>query len=304
MEELIIIGSGPAGLTAAIYAARAGLNPILFAGITWGGQLMTTTEVENFPGFPEGIQGPQLMSDMMKQAQKFGANVKFEMVTKVDFSNGIKKVITDSSEYEAKAVILATGASPRKLGVPGEKEFWAKGVSSCATCDGAFFKNKVVAVVGGGDAAMEEATFLTRFASRVYVLNRSDSLKASKIMQERVLENSKVEVLFNTEVKEIIGENTVTGLKIFNSKTQTEKILTVDGMFLGIGQIPVTDYLNNQVELNESGYIKARDEIFTSVEGVFVAGDVEDRIYRQAITAAGAGCKAAIIAERWLSEKK
>ena len=225
MEELIIIGSGPAGLTAAIYAARAGLNPILFAGITWGGQLMTTTEVENFPGFPEGIQGPQLMSDMMKQAQKFGANVKFEMVTKVDFSNGIKKVITDSSEYEAKAVILATGASPRKLGVPGEKEFWAKGVSSCATCDGAFFKNKVVAVVGGGDAAMEEATFLTRFASRVYVLNRSDSLKASKIMQERVLENSKVEVLFNTEEKEIIGENTVTGFKIFKSKRQTEKIL-------------------------------------------------------------------------------
>jgi thioredoxin reductase (NADPH) len=302
MNEVIIIGSGPAGLTAAIYAARARLNPILFAGYTYGGQLMTTTEVENFPGFPDGIMGPELMGNMIKQAEKFGTVIKYENANKVEFTNEKKKVLADSGEYEAKSVIIATGATPKKLGIPGEDSFWAKGVSSCATCDGAFYRDLIVAVIGGGDSAVEEATFLTRFASKVYLIHRRDELRASRIMQERLKNDTKVEILFNTEVKEVVGDNFVTGLKIFNNKENLESELKVDGMFLAIGHTPITNYLNSQLELNAEGYIKSPDGVHTSVDGVFVAGDVEDYTYRQAITAAGAGCKAALSAEKWLME--
>lgn len=304
VHDLIIIGSGPAGLTAAIYAARANLKPLLFAGFTWGGQLMNTTEVENFPGFIDGILGPELMQNMIKQAERFGTEIKYEDAVSLDLSGEIKKVKSDSGEeFEAKAIIIATGASPRKLGVPGEDTFWAKGVSSCATCDGAFFKDKVTSVVGGGDSAMEEALYLTRFASKVYVFNRSSTLKASKIMQEKAMSNPKIEIIYNTEVREIKGDTKVTGLKLFNNKENIESEIALDAMFLGIGQIPVTAYLNNQLELNENGYIKSEDGVHTSVEGVFVAGDVEDHVYRQAVTAAGSGCKASLVAERWLTEK-
>lgn len=301
-HDLIIIGSGPAGLTAAIYAARARLNPLLFAGFSWGGQLMTTTDVENYPGFKDGIQGPELMNNMMEQAKRFGTDVKYENVNKVDFSGEIKKIVSDSGEYLAKAVIIATGATYRMLEVPGEKEFWTKGVSSCATCDGAFFRDKIVSVVGGGDSAMEEAQFLTRFASKVFLIHRRDEFRASKIMQEKVLSNPKIEVLYNTEIKELEGDIKLRKIKLFNNKDNSESSIDSDGLFLAIGHIPVTNYLDNQVELKENGYVKSSDGVHTSVKGVFVCGDVEDHIYRQAITAAGAGCRAAITAERWLSE--
>lgn len=301
-HDLIIIGSGPAGLTAAIYAARARLNPLLFAGFSWGGQLMTTTDVENYPGFKDGIQGPELMNNMMEQAKRFGTDVKYENVNKVDFSGEIKKIVSDSGEYLAKAVIIATGATYRMLEVPGEKEFWTKGVSSCATCDGAFFRDKIVSVVGGGDSAMEEAQFLTRFASKVFLIHRRDEFRASKIMQEKVLSNPKIEVLYNTEIKELEGDIKLRKIKLFNNKDNSESLIDSDGLFLAIGHIPVTNYLDNQVELKENGYVKSSDGVHTSVKGVFVCGDVEDHIYRQAITAAGAGCRAAITAERWLSE--
>lgn len=301
-HDLIIIGSGPAGLTAAIYAARARLNPLLFAGFSWGGQLMTTTDVENYPGFKDGIQGPELMNNMMEQAKRFGTDVKYENVNKVDFSGEIKKIVSDSGEYLAKAVIIATGATYRMLEVPGEKEFWTKGVSSCATCDGAFFRDKIVSVVGGGDSAMEEAQFLTRFASKVFLIHRRDEFRASKIMQEKVLSNPKIEVLYNTEIKELEGDIKLRKIKLFNNQDNSESSIDSDGLFLAIGHIPVTNYLENQVELKENGYVKSSDGVHTSVKGVFVCGDVEDHIYRQAITAAGAGCRAAITAERWLSE--
>lgn len=301
-HDLIIIGSGPAGLTAAIYAARARLNPLLFAGFSWGGQLMTTTDVENYPGFKDGIQGPELMNNMMEQAKRFGTDVKYENVNKVDFSGEIKKIVSDSGEYLAKAVIIATGATYRMLEVPGEKEFWTKGVSSCATCDGAFFRDKIVSVVGGGDSAMEEAQFLTRFASKVFLIHRRDEFRASKIMQEKVLSNPKIKVLYNTEIKELEGDIKLRKIKLFNNKDNSESSIDSDGLFLAIGHIPVTNYLDNQVELKENGYVKSSDGVHTSVKGVFVCGDVEDHIYRQAITAAGAGCRAAITAERWLSE--
>lgn len=300
--DVIIIGSGPAGLTAAIYAARARLNPLLFAGFSWGGQLMTTTDVENYPGFKDGIQGPELMNNMMEQAKRFGTDVKYENVNKVDFSGEIKKIFSDSGEYLAKAVIIATGATYRMLEVPGEKEFWTKGVSSCATCDGAFFRDKVVSVVGGGDSAMEEAQFLTRFATKVFLIHRRDEFRASKIMQEKVFSNPKIEVLFNTEIKELEGDTKLKKIKLFNNKENVESSIDSDGLFLAIGHIPVTGYLDNQIELKENGYVKSPDGVHTSVKGVFVCGDVEDHIYRQAITAAGAGCRAAITTERWLSE--
>lgn len=308
MENLIIIGSGPAGLTAAIYAARARLKPLLLAGQVWGGQLMTTTDVENFPGFPDGIQGPELMQNMLKQAERFETQVKYEDVTGVDLAGEIKKVYVGDKEYQSKAVIIASGAVPRKLGIPGEDRLWGKGVSSCATCDGAFFRNQVVAVVGGGDSAMEEASFLTRFASKVYVIHRRDELRASKIMQERVLNNPMIEVLFNTEIQEICGENEVEYLKIFNNKTDETSDLKIDqlavqGYFLAIGHEPKTDVFGEQIDLDDKKYVASTDGVHTNVDGVFVAGDVEDHEYRQAITAAGAGCKAAIAAERWLSSK-
>jgi len=301
MNEVIIIGSGPAGLTAAIYAARSRLNPIIIAGFQYGGQLMNTTDIENFPGFIEGIPGPQLMDNMLKQAERFGSTFIYENATKVEVEGKVKRVTVDTGKiYESKAIIIATGATPRRLNIPGEDKFYGRGVSTCATCDGAFYKDKVVVVVGGGDSAMEEASFLTKFASKLYLIHRKDTFRASKIMQERVMNNPKVEVLFNTEVLEVQGEAKVQSLRLLNNKTNLESALNIDGFFLAIGHIPVTTYLNNVVELDDQGYVKAKDGVYTNVEGIFVAGDVEDHRYRQAITAAGKGCKAAMDAEKWL----
>ena len=303
MNELIIIGSGPAGLTAAIYASRGDLKPLLFAGSKSGGQLMTTTKVENFPGFPDGVMGPKLMVDMIKQAQNFGTEILNEDVTRVDFAGTEKKVFVGEKEYRAKCVIIATGASSRILGIESETKFWGKGVSTCATCDGSFYRGKMVAVIGGGDSAAEESNFLTKFALKVYLIVRKDVLKASKIMAERVLNNPKIEIVYNTEVKEVLGNESVTGLRIFNSLTNQETNLTVDGMFLAIGHVPNTKFLNGQVEIDELGFIKTKERThtYTNIEGVFVAGDVFDHRYRQAITASGMGCMAAIDAERWLN---
>jgi len=308
-EDIIIIGSGPAGLTAAIYAARARLEPLLFAGLSYGGQLMTTTEVENFPGFPEGITGPELMDKMIKQAERFGTKLRYEDVTAVDFSTpGAHVVTVGETSYQAKAVILATGSRPRKLGLPSEETYWGKGVSSCATCDGAFFRDKVVAVIGGGDSAMEEATFLTRFASKVYVVHRRDSLRASQIMADRALANSKIEFLWNTGVSEVVGDSSkVSSLKLVNLESKEESTLTVDGMFLAIGHLPNTDFLRQSdgktaVALDEQGFVLASQHTHTDVAGVFVAGDVHDHHYQQAITAAGMGCMAALDAESYLAE--
>jgi thioredoxin reductase (NADPH) len=304
MNKLIIIGSGPAGLTAAIYAARADLKPLVLAGITWGGQLMNTTEVENFPGFIEGIQGPELMNNMMEQAKRFGAEMIFENVTQVIRNEHFITVKTYDNQYQAEAVILATGATPKLLGITGEDKFYGKGVSTCATCDAAFYKQKTVAVVGGGDSAMEDATFLTRFADKVYLLHRRDEFRASPIMIKRAVSNPKIEIIYNTEVREVLGNDKVSGLKIFNNKENIESELKVDGMFLAIGHIPVTDYLENQIELTNEGYVKSVDGVTTSMDGVFVAGDVEDHKYRQAITAAGAGCRAALEAQKWLEKQE
>lgn len=303
MNELIIIGSGPAGLTAAIYASRGELKPLLFAGAKSGGQLMTTTKVENFPGFPEGVMGPKLMLDMISQAKIFGTTVLNEDITRVDFTGKEKKVYVAEKEYSAKAVILATGASSRRLGIESENKFWGKGVSTCATCDGPFYREKTVAVIGGGDSAAEESTFLTKFAKKVYVLVRKDTLKASKIMAERMLNNPKIEVIYNIEVTEVIGDTSVTALKIVDLVTNTERELSVDGMFLAIGHIPNTKFLEGQLELDDLNFVKVKEgtHTYSSVDGVFVAGDVFDHRYRQAITAAGMGCMASIDAERWLN---
>ena len=302
VREVIIIGSGPAGLTAGIYTARADLHPLIIAGLEYGGQLMSTTEVENFPGFPDGIMGPELMQNMMKQAERFGSEYIYDNATKVDFSENIKKVFVGEKEFQTKSVILALGSSPRKLNVPGEDKFYGRGVSVCATCDAAFYRDKVVAVVGGGDSAMEESNFLTKFASKVYVIHRRDQFRASKAMQKKVLENPKIEVLWNSEVKEILGDGLVNGVRIFNNKTTEESVVDINGLFLAIGHVPNTSILKGQVELDEAGYIVARDNTKTSVEGVFVAGDVQDYRYQQAITAAGFGAMAALDLEKWLAE--
>lgn len=302
IHELIIIGSGPAGLTAAIYASRGDLDPILFAGETWGGQLMNTTEVENFPGFEEGIMGPELMNEMMKQAKRFGTDIQYKFVTKVDFSEPIKKVYVNEEEYNAKSIIVSTGSNPRRLGLDSEDKLWGKGVSSCATCDGAFYRDKVVAVVGGGDSAMEEASFLTKFASKVIIIHRRDTFKASQIMQDRVFENDKIEIMWDTEVTEILGEDKVTGAKVVNNKTEKESEIAIDGFFLAIGHIPNTDFLKDSIELDDEGYIKVKNNTETSVEGIFVAGDVKDYRYQQAVTAAGMGCMASLDAEKYLAE--
>ncbi|MFQ5493021.1 MAG: thioredoxin-disulfide reductase [Candidatus Dojkabacteria bacterium] len=303
-RDVIIIGSGPAGLTAAIYTARANLKPILFAGLEFGGQLMTTTDVENFPGFPEGVQGPELMEMMMKQAERFGTEIIHKNVDRVDFSGDVKKVWVGDEEYSATAIIIATGATSRRLGLESESAFWGKGVSSCATCDGAFYKERVVAVIGGGDSAMEEASYLTRFASKVYIIHRRGEFRASKIMQQRVKENEKIEIIWNTEILEVLGNETnVTALKLKNTEKNEETELKVDGMFLAIGHIPSTKFLGDAVDLNDIGYIVVKDNTHTSVDGVFVGGDVNDHRYRQAVTAAGMGCMAAIDLEKWLEKK-
>ena len=303
--DLIIIGSGPAGLTAAIYATRGELNTLVIAGFVPMGQLMTTTDVENFPGFVNGIKGPELMNNMLEQAKRFGCNFVFDNVTKVDFKDKVKKLWdTSNNLYQAKSVIIATGASSKKLNIPGEEKFWSKGVSTCATCDGAFFKEKIVAVVGGGDSACEEANFLTRFASKVYLIVRKDVMKASKIMQNRVFANPKIEILWNTEVQELQGENTLEKAILVNNKTNNKVEILINGLFLAIGHTPNTQFLAESIDIDEAGYIVVTNGTNTTSSGVFVAGDVSDHIYRQAITAAGEGCKAAMAAQKYLEEQE
>lgn len=302
--RVAIIGSGPAGLTAGIYAARAELAPVLFAGTAFGGQLMLTTEVGNYPGFVEDILGPDLIQRMIEQAKRFGTEIIFQNADKVDFSSRPFKLWVDNKEYSAESVIIATGANAMWLGLESEQKLIGRGVSSCAPCDGFFFKNKKVAVVGGGDTAMEEATFLTKFASEVTVIHRRDQLRASKIMQKRAMDNPKIKFIWDTAVEEVAGENQVTGLKLKNLKSGQTQDFPVDGLFVAIGHTPNTKFLQGSgVDLDEKGYIKVYNESRTNIEGIFVAGDVHDHIYRQAITAAAAGCRAAMDAERWLAEK-
>jgi thioredoxin reductase (NADPH) len=301
VENVIIIGSGPAGLTAAIYNARALLKPFMIEGEEVGGQLMTTTEVENWPGFEHGIMGPELMSVIKKQAERFGTRFLSRNVTKVDFSSRPFKIWVGDDLYQAKSVIISTGASAKYLGLESERKFLGRGVSACATCDGAFFRNQEVIIVGGGDTAMEEATFLTRFASKVYIVHRRDSFRASKIMADKALNNPKIEVLWNSGLEEILGDKTVQAVKIRNFEKNEVYEKKIQGVFIAIGHKPNTDLFKGQLEMNDVGYLITKpDSTYTSVEGVFAAGDVADDQYRQAITAAGTGCMAAMDSERWL----
>ncbi len=301
--DIIIIGAGPAGYTAGIYAARANLKVLCFEGWQPGGQLTTTTEIENFPGFKEGVGGKALMVEMRAQAERFGVEYITKDVTKVDFSGQPHKVYVGDNEYWAKSIIIATGAKPRLLGLPSEKKYWSKGVSSCATCDGFFFKNKVVAVIGGGDSAMEEASFLTKFATKVYLIHRREEFRASAIMLDRVKKNEKIELITNKTVDEVLGnEMKVTGLRLKDAQSGEISDLPLDGMFLSIGHIPVTQLFKGQIDLDEAGYIELKEYTMTSVSGVFAAGDVIDTRYKQAITSAGSGCMASMDAEMWLQE--
>jgi thioredoxin reductase (NADPH) len=303
-NELIILGSGPAGLTAAIYAARANLSPLVIEGLGAGGQLMTTTDVENYPGFPEGVQGPELMDLFKKQAERFGARFVAGDAKRVDLSSRPLTVSTDEGEFEAKAVIVATGASPRTLGIKGEKEYAGHGVSYCATCDGFFFRDQEIVVVGGGDTAIEEALFLARFGSRVSVIHRRDQLRASKIMADRALAHEKLELVWDSVAEEVLGDGQkVTGIKVRNVKTDEVSERSCGGFFVAIGHDPNTALFEGVLTMNGQGYLEVSGGSKTRVEGVFVAGDVHDHTYRQAITAAGAGCKAAIDCERWLEQQ-
>lgn len=305
-NNVIIIGSGPAGYTAAIYAARAQLAPLVFEGTAFGGALMTTTEVENFPGFRNGIMGPELMDEMREQALRFGADLRMEDVESVDLEGPVKTVVTaDGETYRARAVILAMGAAARYLNIPGEQELLGRGVSSCATCDGFFFRDQDIAVIGGGDSAMEEATFLTRFARSVTLVHRREEFRASKIMLNRARENDKIRFLTNSVPVAVEGEQTVTGLRVRDTKTGAETTLPVTGVFVAIGHDPRSALVRGSVDLDPDGYVLVQQPSSrTSVEGVFAAGDLVDRTYRQAITAAGTGCAAAIDAERWLAESE
>ena len=303
-EKVVIIGSGPAGLTSAVYAARADLAPLMIEGFERGGQLMLTTDVENYPGFADGIMGPELMEQFRKQAERFGTRIVSSDVTAVDFSTRPFRIWVDDDLYEGESVIIATGASARWLGVPGESSLRGYGVSACATCDGFFFRGKEVVVVGGGDSAMEEATFLTKFATKVTIVHRRDELRASKIMARRALENEKIEVIWNSVVSEILGDGTVAGVRIRDVVSGVSRDLQVDGVFVAVGHDPNTSVFGGAIELDEAGYIvTAPGSTRTSVEGVFAAGDVVDRLYRQAVTAAGMGCAAAMDAERWLETR-
>jgi thioredoxin reductase (NADPH) len=306
IENVIIIGSGPAGLTAAIYTARANLNPLVIEGEEAGGQLMLTTDVENYPGFPKGVTGPELMMLFREQASRFGARFITKNVTRVDLKARPFRLWVGNQEYQSRAVIISTGASAKYLGLESEKKYMSRGVSACATCDGAFFKGLDVAVVGGGDTAMEEAQFLTRFANKVYIIHRRDQFRASKIMADRVLKNPKIQVLWNRQVVEVLGnEKHVTGLILESTQDQSRHELKVDGLFLAIGHKPNTDLFKEYLELNGVGYIKTRPgSTYTNVTGVFACGDVQDPTYRQAITAAGSGCMAAIDCERWLESQE
>jgi thioredoxin reductase (NADPH) len=308
VHDVLIIGSGPAGYTAALYAARADLKPLVLAGSQPGGQLTITTDVENYPGFPDGIMGPEMMELFRKQAERFGAEVRYEHVSKVDFSQRPFKVWVEETEYQAKAVIVSTGASAKWLGLESEVTFGGHGVSACATCDGFFFRGKVVAVVGGGDTAMEEAHYLTKHASTVYLIHRRDEFRASKIMQERVLAHEKIEVIYNTVIEEIVGDyepfKKTTCLKLKNMVTGDQSLLPLDGVFIAIGHKPNSDLFKGVLSMDDVGYMKVNaGSTATNIPGVFAAGDVADSVYRQAVTAAGSGCMAAIDAERWLTEQ-
>jgi thioredoxin reductase (NADPH) len=300
--DVIIIGAGPAGYTAGIYCSRARHDTLILSGILPGGQLVNTTDVENYPGFAEGIMGPDLMIIMRKQTQRMGAAIVDDEVVNVDFKHKPFKVLTASEEYEAKAVIICTGANPRKLGLEGEKTFAGKGVSYCATCDGPFFRNQELIVVGGGDSAMEEATFLTKFATTVHVVHRRDKLRASKIMQERAFANQKIKFHWNTEVEAISGNAKVQKVTLKDASTNESKSLDVGGVFVAVGHEPNTKIFENQIELDKKGYIVLKTRTETSIKGVFAAGDVHDSRYRQAVTAAGYGCMAAIDVDRYFSE--
>ena len=304
VRDVIVIGSGPAGYTAALYAARARLSPLVFEGsVTSGGALMNTTDVENYPGFPDGIVGPDLMDQFRKQAERFGAELLAEDVTEVALTETPKVVKAGQDVYLARAVIIATGSGYRELGVPGEKRLSGHGVSWCATCDGFFFRERGIAVIGGGDTAMEEAMFLTRFASSVTVVHRRDTLRASKIMQDRATSNPKIRFVWDSEVVQVLGEDRVTGLRLRNVKTGEESVLEVGGMFVAIGHDPRSDLFKGQLATDADGYLLVEHPTTrTAIDGVFAAGDVVDRTYRQAVTAAGTGCAAAIDAERWLAE--
>jgi len=302
-RRLVIVGSGPAGYTAAIYAARAELEPLVVAGLQFGGQLMLTTDVENYPGFPEGISGPEMMELFQKQAERFGSEVLLEDATEVRLGERPFRIATAEREFTADAVIVATGASAKWLGLESEKRLTNRGVSACATCDGALYRGKPMAVVGGGDTAMEEALFLTRFATQVTVIHRRDALRASKIMQERALGNPKIDFAWNAEVDEVLGDDFVTGVRLRDRVSGEKREMPVEALFVAIGHQPNTGLFQGQIELDETGYIRVSGGTRTSVEGVFACGDAMDPSYRQAVTAAGTGCMAAIDSERWLAEQ-
>ncbi len=303
VRNVVIIGSGPAGYTAALYAARANLKPVVLKGVEAGGQLMLTTDVENYPGFPEGILGPELMELMEKQAARFDAEMLHQSATKVDFGGHPFRIWSGDEELLAEAVILATGASAKMLGVPGEQDLLGHGVSTCATCDGFFFRGQELVVVGGGDSAMEEALFLTRFATKVTVVHRRDALRASKIMQERAFTNDKIGFVWDSTVEQVLGDGQVTGVRLRNVKTDETTDMPVGGLFVAIGHVPNTQIFEGQLEMT-NGYVLVKEPTTaTSVDGVFAAGDVVDFVYRQAVTAAGMGCKAAMDAERWLEAR-
>ena len=305
-RKVIIIGSGPAGLTAAIYSARANLSPLVFEGIQPGGQLTITTDVENYPGFPDGVMGPDMMDKFRKQAQRFGAECLFQTVEKVDISKQPFSVWANGQKYQSESIIISTGASAKLLGLDAEKELMGNGVSACATCDGFFYKDKKVVVVGGGDSAMEEATFLTKFASEVIIIHRRDEFRASKIMVERAIKNPKISIKYNSIVKNIIGtkDSGVQSIEIEDVKSKTTSVFNCDGVFMAIGHVPNTKIFNGSLNLDENGYIKTMpDSTHTNIAGVFACGDVQDSIYKQAVTAAGSGCMAALDAEKWLENQ-
>ena len=306
IHDVVIVGSGPAGYTAAIYTARAGFKPVVVAGaLAAGGALMNTTEVENFPGFPEGVLGPDLMDNMRQQAEKFGADVRYEDAYTLELEGDIKKITLEDETLLARSVILATGSEYRHMNVPGEEEFSGRGVSFCATCDGFFFRDKHVIVVGGGDSAMEEATFLTKFASKVTVVHRRDQLRASKAMADRALANEKIEFAWNSVVEEGLGDSAVTGVRLRSTVDDSTRVLDADGVFVAIGHLPRTAVVSGQVALDEAGYILVNDPgTATSLPGVFACGDAVDHTYRQAITAAGSGCRAALDAQNWLESQE
>ena len=301
MENVIILGSGPAGLTAALYAARANLNPLVITGQDLGGQIATTTDVENFPGFPEGLTGPQLTELMQKQAEHFGARLEFDTIASVDLKQSPLKLKGSSAEYEARAVIVATGASPRKLGVPGEKELVGRGVSYCATCDGFFFRNKELIVIGGGDSALQEGLFLTKFASKVQIVHRRDTLRAGPVLEERARKNDKVSFIWNSVVTEIQGDGAVKAVRLKNVQTGEETVKPVDGVFVYVGHIPNTTIFRDQLAMDEEGYLIVDGKLHTSVSGVFAAGEAHDRWFRQAIASAGYGCMAAMETDKYLA---